>query len=105
MFEAMAMGLPIIFCGPPGEAQQTIDAVQAGICCDSDRPQYLCDAINSLVSNEALRNKYAALSLKSSPQFSREQQARKFIDELVQELDQKPNKTVSSIDLFNDRSP
>jgi len=75
MFEAMAMGLPILMALPEGEASAILKADKAGIHVPAEVPEALAKAIRRLASDPALHQKFAAASLVAAPNHSRETQA------------------------------
>lgn len=82
LFEAMAKNKPILYIGPEGEAQQIIIDEDIGICCLPQQQEKIIHAIEKLHNDKALYNKFTANTLHSVKNYSREQQAEKFIIEL-----------------------
>ena len=82
MFEAMAMGLPIIAASPEGEASRILYKEKAGLHVKPEDPKALADAIRLFRDDHALWQKTAAFSLSAAPNYSREYQARKMIIQL-----------------------
>jgi glycosyltransferase involved in cell wall biosynthesis len=76
IFEAMAMGLPIILAAPPGEASQIITESGAGICVPAQNPEALAQAVARLTDDPARRSALANISRESAFRYSRERQAR-----------------------------
>lgn len=76
IFEAMAMGLPILLAAPAGEASRIIDARCAGLCVPPESPDTLAEAVRRLAADDALRRSMAEASLAAAPAYSRETQAR-----------------------------
>ena len=76
MFEAMAMGLPIVLAVPDGEARQILEADGAGVWVPPENPQALAEAIKTLSSDQVKYIALAAASLTAAPGHSREQQAK-----------------------------
>ena len=79
MFEAMAMGKPIIMAVPKGEATSIVDDHKVGISCAPENTQALVDAVRSLkepVLYESLRNN----CIEASGKFSRQRQALMMLD-------------------------
>jgi colanic acid biosynthesis glycosyl transferase WcaI len=83
IFEAMAMGLPILLVSPPGEASAIIAETGAGLWVPSGDPQALAAAVETLAADGALRARLAASSLAAAPRHSRERQARSVIELLA----------------------
>lgn len=76
MFEAMAMGLPILVAAPAGEATRLAEARNVGVCVPSDQPDALADAAIRLCDDVRLRRALAENALAAAPLHSRETQAR-----------------------------
>ena len=62
MFEAMAMGLPVLFAVPKGEASEILAQTGAGLWAHPERAEELSQAIRLLKDNPALRQGFAAAS-------------------------------------------
>jgi glycosyltransferase involved in cell wall biosynthesis len=75
IFEAMAMGLPLLLVAPEGEASAIIDKTQAGLNVLAGQPQALADAAKRMADDRALTSRLAATSLSSAPLYSRQTQA------------------------------
>jgi glycosyltransferase involved in cell wall biosynthesis len=82
MFEAMAMGLPILLAAPDGEARCILEGSGAGLWVPAGDPAALAAAVRRLAADAALRQRLAAASLAAAPRHSREQQARSVLDAL-----------------------
>jgi colanic acid biosynthesis glycosyl transferase WcaI len=80
IFEAMAMGLPILFAAPAGEATELVERHGAGITVPAGKPDDLADAVRRLASDAEARNRFAKASLAAAPKHSRETQAREMLD-------------------------
>jgi len=76
IFEAMAMGLPVLMAAPQGEASAILEADGAGLHVPAEDPDALAGAVRRLAGDAQLRNKLAAASLAAAPNHSRERQAR-----------------------------
>jgi glycosyltransferase involved in cell wall biosynthesis len=79
MFEAMAMGLPIVLVSPSGEASKILADDDAGLWVQSGNPSALAEAALKLFANDSLRGSLAASSLRAAEQHTREHQAELFI--------------------------
>jgi len=79
MFEAMAMGLPILMASPEGEASAILAADKAGRHVPAEDPMALAEAAKRLYRDRPLRRELAAASLAAAPSHSRETQAREMI--------------------------
>lgn len=75
IFEAMAMGLPLLLAVPAGEATNIVEADGAGIAVAPEDPVALAQAAKTLASDETLRKTLAAQSLAAAPRHSRAYQA------------------------------
>lgn len=82
IFEAMGMGLPILFAGPRGEASEIIDATGAGLIVTPENPDDLAHAAITLSENKSIRDVAAEKSYATADQYSREAQARAMMDVL-----------------------
>ena len=88
IFEAMAMGLPIIIAAPSGEAKKIIDAHNAGVWVPPENPEALVERIKALSTNNGLCNKLAANSLAAAPSHSRIVQASEMIGVFTKALNE-----------------
>ena len=79
MFEAMAMGLPIILATPEGEASRIVADDRAGIWVPAQDPEALAEAVRRLMYDSETRRTLAAKSLAAAPKHTRETQARKML--------------------------
>lgn len=79
MFEAMAMGLPILLAAPQGSASDILLADDAGLHVPAEDPESLAKAVMSLRDDETLRNRLAQRALAAAPGHSRETQAQKMM--------------------------
>ncbi len=79
IFEAMAMGLPILFAAPTGEATELVERHGAGITVPAGRPDALAEAVSTLADDSVARGRFAHAALAAAPQHSRETQAREML--------------------------
>jgi len=79
MFEAMAMGLPILLSLPDGEAKEILDRHGAGVWVQPENPGALADAAKALCDNPEKLSSLSAASLAAAPSHSRETQAQEMI--------------------------
>ena len=79
IFEAMAMGLPIILATPEGEASRIVAEDRAGIWVPAEDPDALAQAVRRLMYDSEARRALAAQSLAAAPKHTRENQARKML--------------------------
>ena len=79
IFEAMAMGLPIILATPEGEASRIVAEDRAGIWVPAEDPDALAQAVRRLMYDSEARRTLAAQSLAAAPKHTRENQARQML--------------------------
>ena len=79
IFEAMAMGLPIILATPEGEASRIVAEDRAGVWVPAEDPDALAQAVRRLMHDSETRRTLAAQSLAAAPKHTRESQARKML--------------------------
>jgi glycosyltransferase involved in cell wall biosynthesis len=79
IFEAMAMGLPILIVIPDGEARGIVEDNAAGIWVPPENPKALVEAVQKLSSDTQLCSKLIAGSLAAAPRYSRTVQADEMI--------------------------
>jgi len=75
MFEAMAMGIPILFGAPRGEAVRILEKENVGLWVSLEDPEHLVEAVLKLKQNPDLREQFARNALTAAPRYSRETQA------------------------------
>jgi glycosyltransferase involved in cell wall biosynthesis len=75
IFEAMAMGLPLLLALPAGEATRLVEADGAGIAVAPADPAALAAAVRRLSSDATLRRSLAGAALAAAPRHSRAFQA------------------------------
>jgi colanic acid biosynthesis glycosyl transferase WcaI len=83
MFEAMAVGLPLLLVAPPGPAKDIVQQEGAGVWVPPADPASFAAAVLRLKQDAALRTKLASGSLASAPRYSRERQARHMLSVLA----------------------
>lgn len=79
MFEAMAMGLPILLAAPEGEAKRILDAEGVGPWVPPEDAAKLAEISIALSEDDAHLRALAATSLAAAPKYTRERQARDMI--------------------------
>ena len=79
MFEAMAMGLPILLSVPDGEAYEILAGHKAGLWVPPENPDALAEACLKLLEDKSLREHLAQNSLAAAPYHSRSVQAEEMI--------------------------
>ncbi len=82
IFEAMAMGLPLLLVAPRGEASRVVLDHGAGQWVPPDDPEALAQAVRDLKGDDDGRQALARRSLDAAPAHSRETQARRMMDVL-----------------------
>ena len=82
IFEAMAMGVPVLLCTPEGEASRIVrDA--GGVCLPPEDPVALADAVVALCGDPARRGALRSSALAAAPRYSREAQAAVMLEVLA----------------------
>jgi colanic acid biosynthesis glycosyl transferase WcaI len=89
IFEAMAMGLPIMLASPEGEATAIIHSNSAGVVVPPEQPNALAQAVLDLQQSSARLSELAANSLRAAPLYSREKQAREMLSVLQEATEPK----------------
>jgi glycosyltransferase involved in cell wall biosynthesis len=84
IFEAMAMGLPLLASIPRGEATRIIESEKAGLVVPPEDPASLVAAVRRLRDDPPFRRACGASSLAAAPTYSRERQARSMLQVLEQ---------------------
>lgn len=82
IFEAMAMGLPILLAAPVGEAARIVEKAGCGVVVRPGDPENLAEAVRTLVYDQERLTSFARQSLEAGPNFTRERQARHMMDVL-----------------------
>ncbi len=95
IFEAMGMGLPILFAGPAGEGSRIVDTARAGLVVPPENPSALAKAACQLADNQNQRQELAANSLAAAPRHSRETQARHMLGVLEAVIDGQGDKAAA----------
>ena len=80
MFEAMAMGLPILLVSPKGEASDLVQSHGAGEWVPAGNPGLFSDVVGLLSQDKLKCELLAKASQNAAPQHSRENQARKMLE-------------------------
>lgn len=75
IFESMAMGLPLVYCGPQGEGSEIVLQHEAGVFVPAADPAALAAAIASLERDSELRTRIARNSAAAAASYSRTRQA------------------------------
>jgi glycosyltransferase involved in cell wall biosynthesis len=82
IFEAQAMGLPILLAAPEGEASRIVLDDKAGLHIAAEDPAALADSIAQLAGDKSALKTFAAAALKAAPGHSRKTQACEMLDVL-----------------------
>ena len=80
IFEAMAMGLPVLLAAPGGEATAIVEGNGAGVSVPAEDPATLAAAVRRLAADERERAGLARAALQASERYSRERQAAEVLD-------------------------
>ena len=102
IFEAMAMGLPILLVAPKGAASMIIEEENAGLVVPPDNPLALAKAAIQLLTNETLHKKLAKNSRAAAHKHSREHQANQMIAAINAVIS---NKSMQVNDFVNSLAP
>ncbi|PPR11102.1 MAG: D-inositol-3-phosphate glycosyltransferase [Alphaproteobacteria bacterium MarineAlpha11_Bin1] len=87
IFEAMAMGLPLLISAPEGEATEIVALENAGIITPPEDPEALADAVLALRNDDDKRRNFAKNALAAAPKYSREKQAAEMIQVFTAAID------------------
>ena len=79
LFEAMAMGLPVLLVSPEGEASRLVKSQGGGPWVAAGRPKVLAEAVEKLFRDDNTLSSYATASLKAAPLYSRKRQAEEML--------------------------
>ena len=82
MFEAMAMGLPVLLAAPEGEASRIVTEYSIGLHVPPEEPGSLTDAVLTFMEDKVYYGQCAENALNKAPLHSREKQAEKMIEEI-----------------------
>ncbi len=75
MFEAMAMGVPLLMAAPVGEASRILEREAAGVRVSSADPTALADEARRWLDHPEFVRRYATSSVRAAPRYSRQRQA------------------------------
>ena len=75
IFETMASGRPIMYCGPESDGSRLIKSHDCGLLCPPDDPSALASQLRVLKNDSVLCNSLATNGKDASYRFSREVQA------------------------------
>lgn len=91
IFEIMACGKPIVYCGPDSDGSNILEKYNCGICIIPDKPKILADGIVRLKNDKKLITNLGINSRNAADNFSRENQANKTL-KVLQSVCQITNK-------------
>lgn len=86
MFEAMAMGLPILIALPDGEATGIVTEHGIGLTCPPENAAALAEAITRLADDQDLRDQYSANGVAAASKFDRTTLARQMLSHLEHQV-------------------
>ncbi len=72
IFEAMAMGKPVLASIPRGEATELVDRMGCGVCIEPEKPDKLAEAILRLSRDPSFYHLLSSNGLKGASRFSRD---------------------------------
>jgi colanic acid biosynthesis glycosyl transferase WcaI len=90
IFEAQAMGLPILLAAPEGEASRIVLDDKAGLHIAAEDPTALADSVAQLAGDKSGLKTFAAAALKAASGHSRETQAQEMLDVLQKAMGERP---------------
>ncbi|WP_419955121.1 glycosyltransferase [Neobacillus niacini] len=79
LFEYMMAGVPVVACDFP-EIKKVVDQEQTGITVDSHNPMEIADAVNKILSNPTLREKYSKNSFAARNSYNWEEEKQEFLN-------------------------
>jgi glycosyltransferase involved in cell wall biosynthesis len=82
IFESMAVGVPVVYCGPAGDGSRIVEERRTGLLVEPAAPRALAAAVEQLRNDSELRSEFAANSVRAAPDFSRTKQADACLDVL-----------------------
>lgn len=82
LFEAMAMGIPVVLAAPKGEASSIVEQEGVGVVVPPDNPDSLAAVVECLRNDPARREALRRACIAAAPRYSRRQQAEQMIEVL-----------------------
>ncbi|HEY5337234.1 MAG TPA: glycosyltransferase family 4 protein, partial [Rhizomicrobium sp.] len=76
IFEAMGMGVPILFFGPVGEASGIVEDAGCGLLVPAEDAQALAEAVLQVAQDPKAMQRLRARCVEAAPSYSRAEQAR-----------------------------
>jgi glycosyltransferase involved in cell wall biosynthesis len=95
IFEAMAMGKPILLAAPDGEASRIVKWENNGLYVPAQRPEELAAAVLFLKENPSFTEELSRRSLAAAPKYSRERQASEMLAVLESAFQGSPAKVLA----------
>ncbi len=86
IFEAMALGLPIIYCGPQSDGSDIVTREKVGVHIESSSPELLKRAIEDLSRNRSLMKAFSDKTGEAVLRYTRTQQANDFMKVIQQTI-------------------
>ena len=80
IFEAMAMGVPLLLAAPEGEASKIIKETGSGLWVPAEQPEAMADAVRCLACGKENLKAMGNAAFAAAPAFSREKQAHEMIE-------------------------
>ncbi len=86
IFEAMALGLPIIYCGPESDGSRIVTGEKVGVHVESSSPEFLKKAIEDLSENKDLMKTFSDRAGEAVLKYTRKKQADDFMEVIKRNL-------------------
>lgn len=86
IFEAMAMGVPILMALPPGEATGIVEEHEVGLTCAPENAEAMVQAILHLAEDADLRARIAANGVRTARLYDRKTLARQMLSHLMHQI-------------------
>jgi glycosyltransferase involved in cell wall biosynthesis len=93
IFEAMAMGVPIIMSLPEGEATGIIHETGSGVCVNPERPHELSEVIVRMASGEIDCHNLSMAGQRAAKNFSRDEAASRMLSAMERIADSSMERT------------
>ncbi|WP_226618616.1 glycosyltransferase [Cytobacillus firmus] len=78
LFEYMMSGVPVVACNFP-EIKKVVEGEKVGICIDSHNYQEIAEAVNTLLDDEQLRDRFSANCLRAKNKYNWEEEKEHFL--------------------------
>jgi colanic acid biosynthesis glycosyl transferase WcaI len=83
IFECFGMGVPVLYCGPDGEAAEIVRSANAGLTLPAESPMELAEAVSALADQRSWTSELALNAHAAAPSFDRERNAIAMLDGLL----------------------